>query len=142
MPWRLHPKARGAGVVPFPWRGCRAAKGSFFYLFKKNRSASLSWAASILRGSFIIVRCLNGRQRVSLKSLAVTSSSKYINSSLLDTGVLPARPPRILVSWGVPTPLLLRGMPQFTFACFCGLHGFCKMKRKKEESSAEQETAV
>ncbi|KAM6108437.1 bladder cancer associated transcript 1 [Pterocles gutturalis] len=33
-------------------------------------------------------------------------------------------------------------MPQFTFACFCGLHGFCKMKRKKEEASAEQETAV
>ncbi|KAM9255368.1 bladder cancer associated transcript 1 [Cariama cristata] len=33
-------------------------------------------------------------------------------------------------------------MPQFTFACFCGLHGFCKMKRKKDESSAEQETAV
>lgn len=27
MPWWLHPKARGAGVVPFPWRGCRAAKG-------------------------------------------------------------------------------------------------------------------
>ncbi|XP_050183170.1 bladder cancer associated transcript 1 isoform X2 [Myiozetetes cayanensis] len=43
---------------------------------------------------------------------------------------------------GAPEPLLLRGMPQFTFACFCGLHGFCKMKRKKEESSAEQETAV
>ncbi|XP_071624568.1 bladder cancer associated transcript 1 [Heliangelus exortis] len=41
-----------------------------------------------------------------------------------------------------PTPLLLQGMPQFTFACFCGLHGFCKMKRKKEEASAEQETAV
>nr|XP_047926850.1 bladder cancer associated transcript 1 isoform X1 [Anser cygnoides] len=46
------------------------------------------------------------------------------------------------VSSGAPTPLLLRVMPQFTFACFCGLHGFCKMKRKKEESSAEQETAV
>ncbi|XP_053106505.1 bladder cancer associated transcript 1 [Hemicordylus capensis] len=33
-------------------------------------------------------------------------------------------------------------MPQFTFACFCGLHGFCNMKRKKEEASTEQETAV
>ncbi|KAM6044233.1 bladder cancer associated transcript 1 isoform 1-T1 [Chlamydotis macqueenii] len=43
---------------------------------------------------------------------------------------------------GAPTPLPLQVMPQFTFACFCGLHGFCKMKRKKEEPSAEQETAV
>lgn len=43
---------------------------------------------------------------------------------------------------GAPTPLRLQVMPQFTFACFCGLHGFCKMKRKKEEASAEQETAV
>ncbi|XP_077190846.1 bladder cancer associated transcript 1 [Paroedura picta] len=33
-------------------------------------------------------------------------------------------------------------MPQFTFACFCGLHGFCNMKGKKEEASGEQETAV
>ncbi|XP_048212877.1 bladder cancer associated transcript 1 [Perognathus longimembris pacificus] len=33
-------------------------------------------------------------------------------------------------------------MPQFTFACFCGLHGFCKMKRKKEEIHRERETAV
>ncbi|XP_057585298.1 bladder cancer associated transcript 1 [Hippopotamus amphibius kiboko] len=33
-------------------------------------------------------------------------------------------------------------MPQFTFACFCGLHGFCKMKRKKEEAHRERETAV
>uniref|UniRef100_A0A8C3ELG5 Uncharacterized protein n=1 Tax=Corvus moneduloides TaxID=1196302 RepID=A0A8C3ELG5_CORMO len=33
-------------------------------------------------------------------------------------------------------------MPQFTFACFCGLHGFCKMKRKKEEASGGRETAV
>uniref|UniRef100_A0A803SWZ1 Bladder cancer associated transcript 1 n=1 Tax=Anolis carolinensis TaxID=28377 RepID=A0A803SWZ1_ANOCA len=33
-------------------------------------------------------------------------------------------------------------MPQFTFACFCGLHGFCKMKRKKEEADGQQETAV
>lgn len=56
--------------------------------------------------------------------------------------ISPPLPVPVQVSWGVPTPLLLRGMPQFTFACFCGLHGFCKMKRKKEESSAEQETAV
>ncbi|XP_056367629.1 bladder cancer associated transcript 1 isoform X1 [Oenanthe melanoleuca] len=41
-----------------------------------------------------------------------------------------------------PEPLLLRVMPQFTFACFCGLHGFCKMKRKKEEAGGGQETAV
>ena len=40
------------------------------------------------------------------------------------------------------SPWVLQVMPQFTFACFCGLHGFCKMKRKKEEHSAEQETAV
>uniref|UniRef100_A0A6I8NS41 Bladder cancer associated transcript 1 n=1 Tax=Ornithorhynchus anatinus TaxID=9258 RepID=A0A6I8NS41_ORNAN len=34
-------------------------------------------------------------------------------------------------------------MPQFTFACFCGLHGFCNMKKKKEEERREeQETAV
>nr|CAI9713669.1 unnamed protein product [Rangifer tarandus platyrhynchus] len=33
-------------------------------------------------------------------------------------------------------------MPQFTFACFCGLHGFCKMKRKKEEAHRQRETAV
>ncbi|XP_059723794.1 bladder cancer associated transcript 1 isoform X1 [Haemorhous mexicanus] len=38
--------------------------------------------------------------------------------------------------------LLLPAMPQFTFACFCGLHGFCKMKRKKEEAGGGQETAV
>ncbi|XP_049714413.1 bladder cancer associated transcript 1 isoform X1 [Elephas maximus indicus] len=37
---------------------------------------------------------------------------------------------------------LAYGMPQFTFACFCGLHGFCKMKRKKEEVRRERETAV
>ncbi|RLV88730.1 hypothetical protein DV515_00015345 [Chloebia gouldiae] len=41
-----------------------------------------------------------------------------------------------------PEPLQLRVMPQFTFACFCGLHGFCKMKRKKEEAGGGQETAV
>ncbi|XP_072571881.1 uncharacterized protein [Paramormyrops kingsleyae] len=35
-------------------------------------------------------------------------------------------------------------MPQFTFACFCGLHGFCRMKHKKkeEEQRKDQETAV
>ncbi|XP_075469880.1 bladder cancer associated transcript 1 [Ascaphus truei] len=33
-------------------------------------------------------------------------------------------------------------MPQFTFACFCGLHGFCKMKPKKEDPEGEQETSV
>ncbi|KAM8999899.1 bladder cancer associated transcript 1 [Sminthopsis crassicaudata] len=33
-------------------------------------------------------------------------------------------------------------MPQFTFACFCGLHGFCKMKRKKEDTHRQRETAV
>ncbi|XP_066421579.1 bladder cancer associated transcript 1 isoform X1 [Molothrus aeneus] len=38
--------------------------------------------------------------------------------------------------------LQLPVMPQFTFACFCGLHGFCKMKRKKEEAGGGQETAV
>ncbi|XP_056367630.1 bladder cancer associated transcript 1 isoform X2 [Oenanthe melanoleuca] len=51
--------------------------------------------------------------------------------------------PRCQRSPGVsPEPLLLRVMPQFTFACFCGLHGFCKMKRKKEEAGGGQETAV
>lgn len=49
-----------------------------------------------------------------------------------------AGPPRSLVS----SPSLAQGMPQFTFACFCGLHGFCKMKRKKEEAHRERETAV
>ncbi|XP_068074760.1 bladder cancer associated transcript 1 [Danio rerio] len=24
-------------------------------------------------------------------------------------------------------------MPQFTFACFCGLHGLCGRKKKKKE---------
>ncbi|XP_071306302.1 bladder cancer associated transcript 1 isoform X1 [Agelaius tricolor] len=38
--------------------------------------------------------------------------------------------------------LQLPVMPQFTFACFCGLHGFCKMKGKKEEAGGGQETAV
>ncbi|XP_072336231.1 uncharacterized protein [Scyliorhinus torazame] len=33
-------------------------------------------------------------------------------------------------------------MPQFTFACFCGLHGFCKSKKKKEEHGSERETSV
>ncbi|XP_057362628.1 bladder cancer associated transcript 1 [Manis pentadactyla] len=33
-------------------------------------------------------------------------------------------------------------MPQFTFACFCGLHGFCKMKKKKEDVHRRRETAV
>ncbi|XP_053249292.1 uncharacterized protein LOC114599306 [Podarcis muralis] len=46
------------------------------------------------------------------------------------------------ISLDAPVLCLSQGMPQFTFACFCGLHGFCKMKRKKEEPSAEQETAV
>lgn len=50
----------------------------------------------------------------------------------------PAFPYRYLVS----IPLLAQGMPQFTFACFCGLHGFCKMKRKKEDVHRERETAV
>lgn len=55
----------------------------FFHLFKRNRSVGLSWAACILRGSFIIVPCLNGRQRVSLKSPSATSPSKYLNRSLM-----------------------------------------------------------
>lgn len=55
----------------------------FFHLFKRNRSVGLSWAACILRGSFIIVPCLKGRQRVSLKSPSATSPSKYLNRSLM-----------------------------------------------------------
>lgn len=55
----------------------------FFHLFKRNRSVGLSWAACILRGSFIIVPCLNGRQKVSLKSPSATSPSKYLNRSLM-----------------------------------------------------------
>ncbi|XP_059573459.1 bladder cancer associated transcript 1 isoform X2 [Alligator mississippiensis] len=51
---------------------------------------------------------------------------------------MPVVRPPVDVS-GCSLPLV---MPQFTFACFCGLHGFCKMKRKKEEPSAEQETSV
>ena len=43
---------------------------------------------------------------------------------------------------GEHPPSLAQGMPQFTFACFCGLHGFCKMKRKKEEVHRQRETAV
>ncbi|XP_062451020.1 bladder cancer associated transcript 1 [Rhea pennata] len=33
-------------------------------------------------------------------------------------------------------------MPRFTFACFCGLHGFCTMRKEKDERGAERETAV
>ncbi|XP_076862622.1 uncharacterized protein blacat1 [Brachyhypopomus gauderio] len=29
-------------------------------------------------------------------------------------------------------------MPQFTFACFCGLHGLCRRKRKKIRESGEE----
>ncbi|XP_068774482.1 bladder cancer associated transcript 1 [Struthio camelus] len=39
-------------------------------------------------------------------------------------------------------PARPRRMPQFTFACFCGLRGSCETKRKKDEAGAEQETAV
>ncbi|XP_059343719.1 bladder cancer associated transcript 1 [Ammospiza nelsoni] len=46
--------------------------------------------------------------------------------------------PRCQRSLDSPAP----GDAQFTFACFCGLHGFCKMKRKKEEAGGGQETAV
>ncbi|XP_072522328.1 uncharacterized protein [Salminus brasiliensis] len=29
-------------------------------------------------------------------------------------------------------------MPQFTFACFCGLHGLCRRKKKKKKEEKEQ----
>ncbi|XP_073667964.1 uncharacterized protein [Paramisgurnus dabryanus] len=29
-------------------------------------------------------------------------------------------------------------MPQFTFACFCGLHGLCRRKQKKEQEGPPQ----
>lgn len=29
-------------------------------------------------------------------------------------------------------------MPQFTFACFCGLHGLCRRKKKKKKKQEEQ----
>ncbi|KAL6465003.1 hypothetical protein MHYP_G00273200 [Metynnis hypsauchen] len=30
-------------------------------------------------------------------------------------------------------------MPQFTFACFCGLHGLCRRKKKKKEEEAQRQ---
>lgn len=65
-----------------------------FLPFQEEQERQPQLGCSILRGSFIIVCRLNGRQRVSLKSLRGTSSSKYINSSLMDAGV-PAGPPRL-----------------------------------------------
>lgn len=65
-----------------------------FLPFQEEQERQPQLGCSILRGSFIIVCCLNGKQRVSLKSLRGTSSSKYINSSLMDAGV-PAGPPRL-----------------------------------------------
>lgn len=91
----------GLGSLPGPCKSARASVSAaraspfnffnyslllqdpFFHLFKRNRSVGLSWAACILRGSFIIVPCLNGRQRVSLKSPSATSPSKYLNRSLM-----------------------------------------------------------
>lgn len=63
-------------------------KRSFFSIFKKHRTIWLSWAASILLGSFIIVCPLNGKWRVSFKRLHATSLPKYINSSLMELGLL------------------------------------------------------
>lgn len=30
-------------------------------------------------------------------------------------------------------------MPQFTFACFCGLHGLCRRRKKKKKKQEEQQ---
>lgn len=86
----------GLRSLPGPCKSVSAARsGPFNFFFNYSlllhdpffptffKRSSLSWAASILRGPFIIVPSLNGRQRVSLKSPSAPNPSKYLNRSLM-----------------------------------------------------------